>query len=438
MSSPTKFRVAISGAGIGGLVLAVTIGKFSDVPIDLYEAQSEVTTVGAGISVWRRTMEIMQELGLYDDMGKVASRPPDSSHGPWFRRADIFEGGHEWFRQSFQYGPSSMHRRDVVDLLKKHLPSTCTVHLSKRLITYTERQTGTLQLHFADGTSAAANILVGADGIRSPTRKTMFEWLAEHKPGAIDEAKLTDYVNPTWTGCVVYRALVPTEKLKSYSPGNPSANEMMIHVVTYPVSMGALVNVAAFANDPQKAGTQFEGHWVAEVSEEELKCAYDNFEPHIRQLLECCEKPSRWALHVVNELPLWTSGSVTLIGDACHAMTPHFGAGAGQAIEDAFVLGRLLAHELTTIETLPNALQIYQDIRLPFANYVARESYTTGFMYDFLASGYFDGLDRTNEAEELEKLHQAIVRQWDWQVKDGSIEEWVEAEKRLQESVLVT
>ncbi|KAH7915880.1 hypothetical protein BJ138DRAFT_1109221 [Hygrophoropsis aurantiaca] len=439
-SSP-KFRVAISGAGIGGLLLAVTIGKFSDVPIDLYEAHAEITTVGAGVAVWRRTMDIMKELGLYEDVAKVAARAPDSSHGPYMRRSDIREGGHEWFHQTFTYGPSQMHRRDLVHILEEHLPQTCTVHLSKRLTTYTQTPSGALELNFADGTMATADVLIGADGIRSPTRKTMFERLAEDSPGTIDPDRVSDYVNPSWTGYLVYRSLIPVEKLLKHSPGNPAASEMMVacgrgkNIVSYPVMQGTLVNVAATVLDPEKTNTQFEGHWVSDVSEEELQKAFDNFEPYSRQLLAFCEKPSRWALHVVNELPCSTSGNVALLGDACHAMTPHFGAGAGQAIEDAFVLGRLLAHDLTTLSNIPTALRIYQDIRLPFATFVARESFKTGYMTNFLAPGYFDGIDLSNEKEDLERLHQALLKQWAWQVRDGSIEEWVEAEKQLKESV---
>ncbi|KAH7915888.1 hypothetical protein BJ138DRAFT_1169596 [Hygrophoropsis aurantiaca] len=441
MSSSPKFRVAISGAGIGGLLLAVTIGKYSDVPIDLYEAHSEITTVGAGVGVWRRTMDIMKELGLYEDVAKVAGRAPDSSHGPYVRRSDIREGGHEWFRQTFIHGPSLMHRRDLVHILEKHLPKACTVHLSKRFTSYSQTPSGSLELNFADGTTATADVLIGADGIRSPTRKTMFEQLAKDTPGTIDPERLSHYVDPSWTGYLVYRSMIPIEKLLEISPGNPAASEMLIacgrgkHIVSYPVMQGTLVNVAAFVLDPEKKNTHFEGHWVSDVSEEELQKAFDNFEPYSRQLLECCEKPSRWALHVVNELPCSTSGNVALLGDACHAMTPHFGAGAGQAIEDAFVLGRLLAHNLTTLSNISTALRIYQDIRLPFATFVARESDKTGYMIDFLAPGYFDGIDLSNEKEDLERLHQAAVHQWDWQSRDGSIGEWLEAEKRLEESI---
>jgi salicylate hydroxylase len=96
-----------------------------------------------------------------------------------------------------------------------------------------------------------------------------------------------------------------------------------------------MINVAAFVSDKQKAGTPFEGRWVSEVSREEIEKAYQDFEPAAKSLLkvslraglnmripanldflQCFENPSRWALHVTNELPLSACDRVVLIGDA--------------------------------------------------------------------------------------------------------------------------
>ncbi|KAH7915889.1 hypothetical protein BJ138DRAFT_1122229 [Hygrophoropsis aurantiaca] len=441
MSAP-KFRVAISGGGIGGLMLALTIGRYSDVPIDLYEAQSEITTVGAGISIWRRTMEIMQELGLDEDIAKVATRPANPTHGFHFRRSDV-PGGLEWFYQTFSYGGSSMHRRDMMDMLERHLPTTCKVHLLKRLTHYTRAENGGLELYFSDGTKATTDILVGADGIRSPTRKVMFEDIAEKMSSDIDTKRLPEYIDPSFTGCMVYRCLVPAEKLKNIAPNHPAATEMLMscgkgkHVVSYPVSRGTQINVVGFVTDPQTAGNPLEGHWVTDVSEEELMRAFKNFEPQVQVLLQCCEKPSRWALHVVNQVPVCTSARVAILGDACHAMAPHFGAGAGQAIEDAFVLGRLLAHELTTVSNLPAALRIYQDIRLPFSTWVAEEASRTGEVYEFSLPGLYEGSDVSQIQTELKRLQQVIDEKWEWQGQEGAIAEWDEAEKRLKNAGVI-
>lgn len=72
-----------SGAGIGGLFLAVTIGKFAgrDVQIDLYEAHDAITIAGAGISIWPRTTEIMEELAISEEVSRVSTKPSSASHG---------------------------------------------------------------------------------------------------------------------------------------------------------------------------------------------------------------------------------------------------------------------------------------------------------------------------------------------------------------------
>jgi len=99
------------------------------------------------------------------------------------------------------------------------------------------------------------------------------------------------------------------------------------------------------------------------------------------------------------------------------------------------VLGRLLSHPLTTLNNVPVALKAYQDVRLPFTQFVARESDRTGKTYNFCAPGYYDGTDRGNEREEMEILKEKIIDQWGWESEGegGAVAQWVKAEKQLQE-----
>jgi salicylate hydroxylase len=78
-----QIKFLCSGAGIGGLVLAVTIAKFADrdIQIDLYEAHDAIRTTGTGITVSRRTTEVLEALGLYEEISRVLMKPPSSGHG---------------------------------------------------------------------------------------------------------------------------------------------------------------------------------------------------------------------------------------------------------------------------------------------------------------------------------------------------------------------
>lgn len=438
-SGTPKFRVAICGAGIGGLVLAITIAKFAghDIHIDLYEAHDAITTAGAGIAISRRTSEVINELGMHEEISCVSTKPPSSSHGPTFRRSDIPQGGFEWFHQTLKFRPSNLHRQHLVDILKRSLPSSCRLHFNKRLTRYNKQSSGSVIIHFADDSTATTDVLIGADGIHSTVRKTLFETLDR---GIVDPSKIGHYINPSWTGSLMYRTVIPAKKLSEIDPKNETLKDFTMfcgkgkHVIAYPVSQGTMINVVAFVTDAQKAGTPFEGRWFSEVSHEEIQEPYRDFEPSVKNLLKCSENPSRWALHVVNELPLSTCDRVALMGDACHAMTPHFGAGAGQAIEDAFVLGRLLSHPLTTLDTLPAALKAYQDVRLPFVQFVARESERTGRMLDFDAPSAHGG----NVQEELDILKEKILAQWEWEGVGGAVADWLEAERKMRESIGVS
>jgi salicylate hydroxylase len=408
-------RIAICGGGPGGLALAVTIGKFNpELAVDVYEAGSEITTVGAGITMWKRTWQVMQRVGLADDLAKRTNVPPldEPSSGLTWRKSNIKSGGYTFSEQIVPYGKIPIHRADLLDVLRDHLPKSCTIHLNKRLTHYTTRvshpeeqsgSTAPVTLHFTDGSTAATDVLIGADGIKSPTRKTMYENLAKEK----GDETLLQHCHPIWSGAVAYRNLIPHEKLEKVWPNHRAQEKGIIycgkgkHLVAYPVSQGKFVNVAAFDTKRELEGTPFPHEkWVSDVPTSEGVEAYDTFEPEAKVLMECMENPSRWAIHVLKPLDQWVHGNVALIGDASHAMRPCFGAGAGSAIEDAYVLGRLLALPNASSIPIPTLLKIYEQVRLPLGNELLIGARLTGFLYDFEHEGYADGFEHLRDANE--------------------------------------
>jgi salicylate hydroxylase len=90
---------------------------------------------------------------------------------------------------------------------------------------YSTAESGAITLHFEDGTSAETDVLIGADGIRSATRASLFQAKAEG--GGI--ADYQTYIQPTWSGTVAYRCVVSAEKVSASNPDHPVlANSMNV------------------------------------------------------------------------------------------------------------------------------------------------------------------------------------------------------------------
>ncbi|KAF9228173.1 FAD/NAD(P)-binding domain-containing protein [Gyrodon lividus] len=429
-----NFRVSICGGGIGGLTLALMIGKYSTIPVDVYEASPQIATIGAGIGFFGRTMDIMKELGLYEELVQLGIGPPQENTGPNFRKSDQQDGYH-WFTRKLKRGTLLAHRKDLVNLLLRHIPTSCKVQMSKGLELYdVTPETDTITLHFSDGSTAITDVLLGADGIRSVARKTMYRQLASLCQDDESRKKILACIDPVWTGALVYRNLVPTTKLLKEYPGVEAPTELTLHlgknkhIVTYPISQGRLLNVVIFRQDYHAFGKSFEGHWVVDVSEKEILDTYEDWEPRARALVKCVERPSRWALHTLRPLPHYVHGRVALLGDAAHAMEPHFGAGAGQAIEDAFILGRLLTHELTHRGNVADALKIYEEVRLPFANRILQSSHDIGQSYAFHRVSDDQFTPVHGSQEELDYVHKSIENAWEWQSESDWV--WGDAEAR--------
>ncbi|KAI0709994.1 hypothetical protein C8Q76DRAFT_798764 [Earliella scabrosa] len=313
-----------------------------------------------------------------------------------------------------------------------------------------------------------ADLLVGADGVHSATRRCMYDnahqkectgTRPESEDTPVEKCTRCAASRPTWAGIYAYRFLIPTEKLYALNPHHTTATIGAIlcysgkgnHIITYQISGGKFLNFVLLSRVAGAEGSTYSGKWDVTVPREEVVSKLQGWEPEVQQMLECIDAPTRWAIHVVEDLPFAVFGNVALLGDAMHAMLPNFGAGGGQAIEDAYILGRLLADPRVSLTEVPAVLKIYERVRLPFANDVARRARDVGLMYEFNAPGYYDGESATptersdkdtvekggnvegREREELDRLGDAIHRMWEWQWTENADAQWVQAEMALHD-----
>lgn len=310
-------------------------------------------------------------------------------------------------------GQSSVHRaRFLEGLVGLVEGGGCCVRFGKRVVGVREvggeRPEGgglggggggkKVQITFADGTTAEASALVGCDGIRSRVRELV---LGDTDPAA----------RATFTGKYAYRGLVPMATAALQLGDELARNSQMYlgpggHVLTFPIEGGATMNVVAFRTKRDGKGWEDE-RWVLPMRREEMEGDFEGWGPSVRAILGLMQKPDLWALFDHPAARTYCEGRVCLLGDAAHASTPHQGAGAGMALEDAVVLSGLLG-EVRGEEGIEEAFRVYDRVRRPRTQRLVMTSRDAGRLYDFEGEGIGD--DEGKIREDLSSRYRWI---WD-------------------------
>lgn len=349
--------IAIIGAGLGGLTLALALARRGR-RVTVYEQADQLAEVGAGITLSPNSSRVLEHLGLGEGIARLGFAPGRQWTQNW-RTGDVileFERGPEL---SARFGAPyvHIHRADLhtllVDALRAAQPDA--IALSHRLVAVE----ADASLRFAGGHRAQADVVVGADGLHSVVRRSLF-----------------DDVRPVFTGQVAWRGIVPEERLPAGTGGMTPG----IHIgpgrlfMRYPVRHGTLLNYAAFV---ELDGWEEES-WSILSTIEELLGHFEDWHETVRGIIAATPQNQiyKWALHTREPLPTWIAGHVTLLGDAAHAMLPFMGQGAATAIEDGMVLSRCLASY-----EREEALTRYEAARLDRTTMVQTQSRLLGIKF---------------------------------------------------------
>ncbi len=336
-----KPKIAIVGAGIGGLTAAIALHR-RDVEVELYEQSPQIAEIGAGVSLSPNAIKAFRALGLDEHIAAIGFESDNQTVRAWDSGdilSKVFRKG--VYQKEFGAPYLSVHRADLVDVLRKQLPDSA-IHLGTRC-TEVDTDGKGARAHFADGAEIEADLIVGADGIRSVVRQSLFGREA-----------------PRFTGSVCWRGLVP---LDAFPPGLISTDLTLYmgprsHVIHFMVRRGTLVNFVAHVETD--AWTQ--ESWTQECDRSEVMETFAGWHEPLLRLLGSSDRYYKWALYDRDPIESWCKGRVTLLGDAAHAMLPHIGQGACMAIEDGYALADLVSQHPGNLN---EALRQYEALRLP-------------------------------------------------------------------------
>jgi salicylate hydroxylase len=338
-------RIAIAGAGLGGLAAALALMR-DGWTVRVYEQAGALAEVGAGITISTGAGRALDYLGVGAQVLAASLPIPDIAF-VHYRTGELLAG-------QFNSGapadlgferPRHIHRADLhAILLAAVLARDPEAVLCGKKLTGIDQNASCARLRFADGSSADADMLVAADGARSAVR-----------------ALLLDDKPPQFAGQVAFRCLIPRRKAEPFMAGGNAVVSIGAGRVfnRYLIRNGDLVNVIGISQSERWS----EEGWNIPATIDEFQQEYRSFHPNVAGLISQAPQDHliKWGLCVRPPIAEWSAGRVVLLGDAAHPILPFLGLGAALAIEDGVVLARALK----TTSDVATAFRTFQRARIP-------------------------------------------------------------------------
>ncbi|KAJ4382140.1 hypothetical protein N0V86_002469 [Didymella sp. IMI 355093] len=364
--------IAIIGGGLGGLALAIGLIKHG-IHVHIYESTEAFSEIGAGVAFGINSITALHKIDpkLLEGYKKHATFNADHDRASTFMsyrwgmdgRKHKHQAGDMMWNLNDIWQPeraralgvktrSCIHRARLLDELVALLPAGVT-SFKKSFIAAEERTDGTLDLRFADGTTAIVSALIGCDGIKSKVRQLV----------------CGPEIHATYAGEVAYRAMVPKADAEKALGANLAFNGTIYcgyggYIVTYPVENYDFVNMVAIPHDQGEIWSWSQDEWTVPATTEEIRQRFQGWYKPLVDIICDYSLPSKWALFDLQHNVPYYKGNVCLLGDSAHATTPHLGAGAGMAMEDAYLLSSLIA-SVGEISQIGNAFRAYDAVRRP-------------------------------------------------------------------------
>jgi 2-polyprenyl-6-methoxyphenol hydroxylase-like FAD-dependent oxidoreductase len=395
-------KAIIVGGGIGGLTTALML-RARGISCELFEQSDTIRELGVGINTLPHAIRELAGLGLLQKLDDVAIRTDQlfylTRHGQqvWHEKRGL-DAGHDVPQFSIHRGRlQSVIHRAVEERLGRD-----AIHTGCRLGAFTQDEGG-VSAYFFDRAgchtkTVRGDILIGADGIHSRVRETLFP----------DEGP------PCWNGLMLWRG---ARDWPVFLTGQSMviAGGLNAKAVVYPIAEGSspasrLTNWAVLVRITGGTTQVRRADWSRLGKPEELMPHVAGFSiPQVDFGALVRATPEFWEYPCCDRdpLPYWSSGRVTLLGDAAHPMYPVGSNGASQAILDA----RCLADALARSEHPRQALVAYEQKRLPMTAEIVRSNRRGGpeGVIDAVEQLAPDGFDNVENVLSYSQ-REAIVR----------------------------
>lgn len=333
-------EITVLGAGVAGLAVARALA-LKGAAVTVLEQADAIREVGAGLQISPNGAAVLRALGLQDALEAASMRARsvelrDGLDGDLVMRLDVA-------RLRPDQGYHFLHRADLIDLLAQGARAAGVQIRLLHKIETVDLSGPRPRIVTALGGVQEPALLIGADGLHSPTR-----------------AALNGLVAPFFTRQVAWRTIIPAE-----AGAQPVAEVHMgpgRHLVSYPLRGGTLRNIVAV----EERNRWVEEGWSLRDDPMELRLAFRSFGPRVQGWLDAVQDVYLWGLFRHPVAKVWgramADGAVAILGDAAHPTLPFLAQGASMGLEDAWVLADRLSR-------LPQdqALADYQSTRAPRA-----------------------------------------------------------------------
>ncbi|KAH6658325.1 hypothetical protein BKA67DRAFT_656524 [Truncatella angustata] len=358
-------RILIAGAGIGGLSTALSLHAAGLTDIHIFEASSQLTTLGVGINVQPSAVLILRNLGLLPKLHEIGVETQELNF--YSRQGNPILSEPRGVGAGYAIPQFSIHRGEfqmlLLDAVKERVGSDC-IHLGHALVGY-EQDNKSITANFvrrgnddpAEIPSMTGDVLIAADGINSTARRLLYPNEGPpHFSGRI-----------LWRGCIEREPYLTGASMIWAGHANQK-------FIAYPISGRSaragksLVNWIAelrVRDESNPDVTPPPTDWTKAVPKDKFEGPFSQWQCgglQMKELIDSTEKVFEFPMCDRDPVDRWSFGRLTLLGDAAHAMYPIGSNGATQAIIDAETLAKCLVEKH---DDLPGALTAYQDLRLP-------------------------------------------------------------------------